>query len=662
MAVKSMSRRSLIKGAALGGAALGVAGALNISAASADEKADTVEWDAEYDVVVLGLGAAGCNAAVAAYEEGATVLAVEKAPEGSSPCNSNAAGQEIIATDDAEALYTYLSALAGQFGNWDEEALHALCVGAAGNWNWAADVLGMDTDVACPTEIFSDMIGPCTWTYSDNAWGMGRAGYMPLWNEYPELEGNEHCYIIIVGPTNFDSGYYNLCLNAVATRNDGENLTVWRPAVGKDLILDDNGAVIGAVVEKDGQLFNIKANDGVCLCTGGFEADPDMMSSFTQQPYVYLQAGTTNTGDGIKMAQKAGAQLWHMSNVAGWLWAYQNPELSTCKTASPHRNGILAGCNGARFHNESLTNRHGRINIDGRWISTPMPLPSYCIVDSDQIDKKLVSTFSEGNVEEIASGLVITGDTIEELAANIRAIGDAPDFNANGELTNSLSLYNAHCHANNGEGEVDDFGRMCTVPVENGPFYAIKLGPSMYNTQGGPRHNGMSQVIGLDGYPIEGLFEAGEMGSVFCDMYNGGGNLCETMVFGRYAGQNAAKRAKGEFQGAIEKAMTHNERLMAAVEEEAATTLNIASVANGTYEGTGRGYGGLITLSVEINDGRIVSCEVVASSESSNYGELALPDYCAAIVETQDLDAIDVSSGASNTLHGFKAAIENALA
>ncbi len=667
MEQRNVSRRNFVKSAALGTVAMGaIAGtALADEAAPAEEAtaASDIAWDGEYDVVVMGMGAAGCNAAVAAYEEGVKVLLVEKAPEGSAPCNSNAAGQNVIATDDADALYTYFSLLMGNFENWDEEALRALCDGAAGNWDWAVNVLGMDADVACPAEVEGDRVGPCTWVYSEDAWGMGRPGYMPLWNEFPELEGNDHCYNILVGAATFDSAYYNLCVDAVNARVDGENLTVWYSSPGKDLILDDNGAVIGCVVEHEGELLNIKANGGVCLCTGSFEANPDMIADYTQQPYVYLQAGTTNTGDGILMAQKAGAQLWHMSNVSGWLWGFQNPALSTCNRMSSMKSGIMAGCSGARFQNEDTTNRHGRINIGGRWIMTPMPLPTYYIVDSAQIGEKLVSTFSEGNADEIESGLVISGETIEELSQKIRDLGKAPDFNANGELDAALASYNAHCHANDGAGELDDFGRTCTVPVETGPFYAIELGPTMFNTQGGPRHNGLAQVIGLDGYPIEGLFEGGEMGSVFSDMYNGGGNLSETMVFGRYAGQNAAKRAKGEFQGATEKAMTHHEKLAAeAAEAEAASAVDVTAVPDGTYEGTGQGYGGKLTLSVTVEGGAITAVEVVESSETETIGGQALPVYCEQVVETQDPNALDVASGASNTLRGFQAAVEDALA
>ena len=145
---------------------------------------------------------------------------------------------------------------------------------------------------------------------------------------------------------------------------------------------------------------------------------------------------------------------------------------------------------------------------------------------------------------------------------------------------------------------------MCTVPVETGPFYALKIGPTMFNTQGGPRRNQYAQVIGIDGLPIEGLFEGGEMGSVFADMYNGGGNLSETMVFGRFAGQNAAKRAKSEFEGATEPAMTHQEKLDAEAAAAAAeSAVDVASVPDGTYEGSGQGYGGKITLSVTVEGG-----------------------------------------------------------
>ena len=84
-------------------------------------------------------------------------------------------------------------------------------------------------------------------------------------------------------------------------------------------------------------------------------------------------------------------------------------------------------------------------------------------------------------------------------------------------------------------------------------------------------------------------------------------------------------------------------------------------LVDGTYEGVGTGFGGAITLSVTVENGQIVACDIVSESETESIGHLALPDYCAQIVETQDASAVDISTGASNTLRGFQAAVASAL-
>ena len=390
--MSNLTRRNFLKGAAMGAVAAGAMGAATCWAEEA-ASADEVAWDGEYDVVVLGLGGAGANAAVAAYEEGATVLVCEKAPEGQEPCNTKASGQFVIATDDADALYSYFSQLMGSFHNWDEEALRGMCEGAAGNWEWMTGPMGGDPELICPPEgenpvdkFPMEAAQGASWHLVDDAWGLGRKGYIYNWNEFPEIPESAHCLCLSASGTRFDASYYNLCMAAVNARVDDEKMTVWKGCPGKRLITDAEGAVIGCVVEKDGAELKIKANGGVCLCTGGFEANKDMISDYTQIPYCYLQAGTTNTGDGNLMAQQVVSQLWHMSNVSGYMWTYQNPNLTTTKFGGASAtNGIYAGLDGSRFQNELAETRHGRISIGGRWIITPMPLPAYLIIDSTHI-------------------------------------------------------------------------------------------------------------------------------------------------------------------------------------------------------------------------------------------------------------------------------------
>ena len=131
--MKKISRRGFLKGMAASALGVGVMGA----SAIAEEKSG-IAWDAEYDVVVLGYGGAGANAAVAAYEEGAKVLLTDKAPAGLEGGNTQASGQFIMSTDDPEQLYTYLTPKGGgcRFSKPIQLPLSAPC---RGSWRKAPE-------------------------------------------------------------------------------------------------------------------------------------------------------------------------------------------------------------------------------------------------------------------------------------------------------------------------------------------------------------------------------------------------------------------------------------------------------------------------------------------------------------------------------------------
>ena len=672
---KNISRRSFLKGTAIGAAGIAAATAgLKLQSGKAE---DAIAWDAEYDVVVLGFGGAGANAAVAAYENGAKVLLAEKAPEGAEGGNTAVSGQFVMSTDDADGLYDYLTTLMGKFQNWDPEAVRAYCEGCVENYAWMTGPMGGDPAIISPTEHPSagfEAVNP-DWKLADGQEGrladpykLGRNDYWYYnWAEFPEIPSSVHCLCLTATGTRFDRGYYNLCQNAVKARP----IDVWFSAPGKKLITDAEGAVIGVVISKDGADMKIKVNGGVVLACGGFEHNQEMICSYLQMPYVHQQGGLYNDGDGIKMALGAGADLWHMSNSAGFTWTHKRPFLDTVSLfGGPNSGtGIYVGLGGDRFMNESAATRHGRIYIGGRWISTPMPLPAYLVQDSDQLaaGKKLVSAFSDGYVDELKTGEVLMGNTLEELAEAIRNSEggkDAPDFSTE-RFVKAVNDYNKRYDA----GEDADYGRPFStmVPVKKGPFYATKIGPTYFNTQGGPRKNKFGQVINTEGKPIEGLFEAGEMGSIFCDMYNGSGNLGETMVFGRISGTNAAKRAKGEFQSEDKPVTTFVGEIYPAGYTRTADQIKAANAnvsgefKDGEYEGTGKGINGEIKVKVTIKDGKIENVEILAQNETEGLGGAALPQYAAQTVEKQNLDEIDVISGVTVTLDGYKEAVNDAL-
>lgn len=511
---KRFSRRDFIRNTGLlaGSAALGATflTGCNSEPASAGNNGTALQsWDHETDVVVIGFGAGGAATAITAADAGAKVLLIEKAAKGEEGGNTKYSGQGIMGTDNADELFKYVKAMSGLFTHTiSDEIIRAFADGAKENREWLIS-LGANADVLDE--------------------GMGGSGKPWIWNEYPELPGSDHCICWLVSGKNFDGAFYQLLHDNVEKRAD--KIEVWYDSPGSHLIQDpETRAILGVQVVKSGKVLNVRANNGVVLACGGFENNEEMLANFTQQPYFYPYGALYNTGDGIKMAQEVKAKLWHMSNCAGWLWGFMPPDAKRCKTVTPQK-GIMVGPNARRFMNEAQTNRHGRINFGGRWVNMPVPLPTWYIVDSTQVAaNKLVSSFSAGNAEEIAKGWIIKADTVEELAK-------ACELDAK-TLQETLDEWNASCT----KGADALFGRSgaSLLPVATAPYYAMKLGPTMYNTQGGPERNSKAEVLDLDGNPIPHLYSCGECGAMWPDMYNGGGNLGEAAVFGRIAGKNIA--------------------------------------------------------------------------------------------------------------------------
>ena len=107
-----------------------------------------------------------------------------------------------------------------------------------------------------------------------------------------------------------------------------------------------------------------------------------------------------------------------------------------------------------------------------------------------------------------------------------------------------MRRWNEHCAA----GHDPDFGRAPErlKPIARPLFYAVELVPSIPATSGGGRRNAEAQVLTPAGDPIPRLYEAGELGSTFANLYQNGSFLTEAIAFGRIAGRNAARERAWE--------------------------------------------------------------------------------------------------------------------
>ncbi len=477
-------------------------------------------WDVEADVVVVGFGAAGMAAAVAAHELGAKVVLLEKAPEGQEGGNTRVAGQGYLNTSSPEKAAAYLRALCGHF-TVPEPMVQVWAEEMCRNNDWLAS-LGGD-----PQEH----------------------QHQPVGIEFPDLPGADCVHKFHDGPTYGYSLTWKLFERLVKERP----IRVLYETPARELIQHDiSKEILGVRAKQGGRTITVKARRGVVLTCGGFENNQEMIRNYLPGvPYCYTSGSPYNEGDGITMAMSVGADLWHMNNYAGPSMALKVPEVPTTFSMqalhfSKEIPGgvIVVGPDGRRFTDEKFKTRHGKVPVNGRWMPLSTPCPMYMIFDHTHFtagplyDKHpshgwtqivVQYNWSEDNCEELAKGWIKTADSIEALAETIELNPAA--------LRETVERWNQGVAA----GRDADFGRtLMMAPIANGPFYAVELSPSMLNTQGGPRRNENAQIVRPDGSPIPRLYSAGELGSIYSYLYQGTGNLGECLAFGRVSGRNAA--------------------------------------------------------------------------------------------------------------------------
>jgi len=506
---KQVSRRTFIKNTAAAGA---------FTALQPTSNPEPRQWDMEFDVVVLGTGFAGLSTGITAKDAGAEVAILEKMPKEHEGGNSRVSGNMWWTPTNLPEAVQYIEALC--YGLTDSESIRALAEEMMRLNQWL-EALGINPK---PLGFFQpehpELPGSgCVRTWSNN--GVSAQGH--LWIPIREQVEKREIEILYETPA-------------------------------RDLILEPQSReIIGVQAENRGRSISIKARRGVVLACGGFEFNFDMQKQFLPGWPTYGRGTPGNTGDGIRMAQKAGAALWHMNNSLAGIGCLIVPEYAPVMipAAIPGSGYIVVDKAGKRFMNELRENRHGfghkekLLYFDG--IAGDFTrIPCFGIFDETTRTRGPVvsstswkfgwfSWFSgyqasRDNLKEIEKGWIVKGDTLAELAGKLEM--------KPADLEDTVARYNEHCK----NGTDPDFARpkRSLVPLEKPPFYCVKLYPATYNTQGGPRRNAKCQVVDPDYRPISRLYSAGELGSFWGWMYNGGGNNAEALCTGQIAGRNAA--------------------------------------------------------------------------------------------------------------------------
>ena len=649
--MSKFSRREFLTGSAAGVAAiagLGLAGCApegkggSAMAATGEGStfADTIAWDGEYDVVVIGFGAAGAVSACYAADAGAKVLLVDKAPQGMEGGNSRFCGQIILNSDNKESMLAYNKAMAGDF-SIDEELFDVYAEGLTQTKNMLRDFFGV------PEENFLD------WKYDSSAQpliGM----FAP---EYPELEGGEDLHVLTVSDNVCNSALWKVYRNKVMSMSD--SIDVWYMAPGMNLIQDPvSKAVIGVEIDKAGETVNVRAKNGVVMTMGGFENNKEMVEDYLGLTKSTPAGTLFNTGDGIKMAMGVGADLWHMEAFEGNCFAlggisFVVPEDQHAKTFNDLRNLsgsiVVVGNGGERYLREDVYNRHGHVPSNGDWISPKRPRNTYMVWDAAQ--NKAITEEYHG----IPAGFedqVVSANSIAELE---EALGIPA-----GKLQQTVTDFNKMAE----EGYDPAFYRAAETmrAFGDGPFYAIEMIQAFLNTQGGARRNARAEVVGTDGEPIPHLYSAGEFGGMTPYQYNGGGNMAECLIFGSIAGANAAveKDPLPVLPMGVESNIVYTAGSGShQVDPDPAQSVQLG---DNEYLGTSTlCMGNELAVKVTMDGDKIAAIDIVQQQETAGVGSKALDALPAQIIEAQSTE-VDAVAGATVSSTALKDAVNNALA
>ena len=591
------------------------------TAALAESFERTIDWDAEYDVIVVGFGASGATAATKAADLGAKVLLLEKAPESLAGGNSRVCMQWMAYVDpkDHDAAVEYMKALRGDFLTPTDEMIEMYITNLSDNLAWMNDILEMENPTNRGNIEFPAMPGAGAIQTMTGNGAFGGDGYM----------------------------YFHM-KKAVEAR---DNIDVWYSSPAKHLIQDPATRVVhGVEAEADGQTVKIRARNGVILCCGGFESNKQMLQdNGVKANLVSLGNAMFNTGDGIIMAMEAGARLWHMGNMvyADIDFRYpQGVQVFGTQRGLAAKGTLMVGNDGTRFMNEADKSHHGKSYFHGDIVPTPFTSKVWAIMDQEIMDKgKLHNQFSEGNVEELESGWIKKADTLSELAGMIGVPAE--------NLEKTIQLNNEMVE----RGEDILFGRNIETMktfLADGPYYAIEMVPSVVNTQGGPERSINAEVIGLDGTPIPHLYEAGELGDVWSNCYQASCNIGGGMAFGRVAAINAAAPKTDNDPASMMEGKTPFAKAPAPVKEY--------ELAEGETIGRGQGMGGTkIVVKVKKTDGKIEDVTILENSETPGVAARALKVMPERIVEANSAD-VDTVSGGTVTSRGIIEAVKEALA
>ena len=370
-----VSRRQFIGGAGVLAAAGALAGLTGCAPKNSSQGAtsdtvtfsfpDTVQWNAEYDVVVVGWGGAGSVAAITAAEAGANVLLAEKAPYGDEGGNTRYCEQFFCIPNTYEDGVAFFSAMAEGFDSATDEVIDFMAKGSTeiGEWLLAHGATTFSPHAA-GGESSPDSIVPAemaTWAYTAEDGSTMMSEY-PVWPDGTPMNGRVNEFTKLTNRTTKRRSTGIFCAQTSLPSRTPLTCRFESPAV--HLVQDPfSKTVVGVVIKRDSQEVFVRAKNGVVLACGSFEANAQMMQNFTQRTKLPAHRLAVQHGRRYRHGPRGGRGPVAHGRT---LWSLDQTEVSRCGTSHPQ----CKHCRPARHQRGQLHLRgrrrqevHGRIGL-----------------------------------------------------------------------------------------------------------------------------------------------------------------------------------------------------------------------------------------------------------------------------------------------------------
>jgi succinate dehydrogenase/fumarate reductase flavoprotein subunit len=465
------------------------------------------------DLLVVGGGAAGLPAAIEAADLGASVVVLEKT--GRLGGNLHVAGGAIAAAGSRRQIAAGVS---------DSADAHYREVLRIGRFTADPALLRLAVDGAAETVDWLEGLGARGKPFQpDRPWGRGSY----VGGTLHEVYGTRRTHLWAdEGRTLADA-----LATALARRVARGAIDLRLGTRAVELLRDDGGGVRGVRTD-DGTELRAHA---VLLATGGYGASRSLVRRFHGARLPVLSQNLPHaTGDGLALAEPAGAALTRMDSYTAYPGMIEDPAHPGVPTASvvfppaAVSGAIWVDSAGRRFLSEDTESTDAREEAlrtgpGGEW---------FVVFDEQVLATRppVVNPWSEDRLHaEIARGVLVTrAASISELAT---AVGLDPTA-----LHETIRRYNA----DRGRGPL---GRREHTPLVRPPYYAIRTLGNLLSTKGGLRVDAQLRVLRPDGRAIPGLYAAGETigaAQVMGDGVSTGMNIGPAVTFGRAVARTVA--------------------------------------------------------------------------------------------------------------------------